>query len=225
MNGTAVEIGVREGHFSRHFLEHWSGAAYHGIDPLRLDADLENYKNSAPDVYNFGLETIAILDAEPRFTFHHGIDEAFVNSFPDGSVDFVYIDSLHNYEAVQDTFRRWYPKLRRGGIISGHDFCGAADARKEEAPKLWPRPDLPDHLKSLRLRVPNCGVYRCVEGEFCYPKDKARLGRAKIGFAGVAYAAIEAAEREATHLQWTQEMDPQTHEGITGNPSWWAIKN
>lgn len=42
--------------------------------------------------------------------------------FKDGSLDFVYIDADHTYEGVKADIESWYPKIRSGGIISGHDY-------------------------------------------------------------------------------------------------------
>lgn len=40
----------------------------------------------------------------------------------DGSLDFVYIDADHSYEGVQRDLIAWEPKVREGGIVSGHDY-------------------------------------------------------------------------------------------------------
>lgn len=40
----------------------------------------------------------------------------------DGSLDFVYIDADHSYRAVLEDLRAWSPKVRSGGVISGHDY-------------------------------------------------------------------------------------------------------
>jgi len=40
----------------------------------------------------------------------------------DGSLDFVFIDAEHTYEAVKADIQAWYPKVRAGGIVSGHDI-------------------------------------------------------------------------------------------------------
>jgi len=37
-------------------------------------------------------------------------------------VDFVYIDGNHDYEFVKQDIECYYPKVRTGGIIGGHDF-------------------------------------------------------------------------------------------------------
>ncbi len=41
---------------------------------------------------------------------------------PDKSLDMVFIDADHTYNAVRDDIAAWLPKIRIGGIISGHDF-------------------------------------------------------------------------------------------------------
>jgi SAM-dependent methyltransferase len=43
-------------------------------------------------------------------------------NFDEGGVDFVYIDAKHDYESVKKDISAWKGKVRRGGIISGHDY-------------------------------------------------------------------------------------------------------
>lgn len=45
--------------------------------------------------------------------------------FDDNSVDFVFIDADHRYESVVKDIDAWLPKIKKGGIISGHDFTYA----------------------------------------------------------------------------------------------------
>ena len=40
----------------------------------------------------------------------------------DSSLDFVYIDSNHEFEFVVRDLAAWIPKVRQGGIIAGHDY-------------------------------------------------------------------------------------------------------
>lgn len=42
--------------------------------------------------------------------------------FADNSVDFVFIDAIHDYEHVKEDIVAWYPKVKKGGIIAGDDY-------------------------------------------------------------------------------------------------------
>lgn len=37
-------------------------------------------------------------------------------------LDFIYIDGDHSYSGVYCDISKWYPKVKQGGIIAGHDF-------------------------------------------------------------------------------------------------------
>ena len=40
----------------------------------------------------------------------------------DGSLDFVYIDGLHDFGSVKQDIAAWWPKVKVGGFIGGHDY-------------------------------------------------------------------------------------------------------
>ena len=44
------------------------------------------------------------------------------SDFEDGSLDFVYIDANHAFEYVVADIAAWTPKVRDGGVVSGHDY-------------------------------------------------------------------------------------------------------
>ena len=46
----------------------------------------------------------------------------YANKIEDESVDFVYIDGNHQYTSVIEDIKIWYPKVKKNGIISGHDW-------------------------------------------------------------------------------------------------------
>lgn len=45
-----------------------------------------------------------------------------VKKFEDESLDFVFIDGSHEYEDIKDDIISWLPKVKRGGILAGHDY-------------------------------------------------------------------------------------------------------
>ena len=42
--------------------------------------------------------------------------------FEDNSVDFLFIDGCHSYDCVSKDLSFWFPKVKHGGVISGHDY-------------------------------------------------------------------------------------------------------
>lgn len=42
--------------------------------------------------------------------------------FRDGSLDFVFIDADHSYDAVIADIAAWQPKVKAGGWLGGHDY-------------------------------------------------------------------------------------------------------
>lgn len=43
-------------------------------------------------------------------------------SVPDGSLDFIFIDADHSYEGCKADIEAWRPKVRKGGMVTGHDL-------------------------------------------------------------------------------------------------------
>lgn len=42
--------------------------------------------------------------------------------FEDGTIDFIYIDGAHDYQAVKNDIKLFAPKLKTFGILAGHDY-------------------------------------------------------------------------------------------------------
>lgn len=45
-----------------------------------------------------------------------------VSNYEDESIDFCFIDGSHEYEDVKKDIEAWLPKVKKGGILSGHDY-------------------------------------------------------------------------------------------------------
>jgi hypothetical protein len=49
--------------------------------------------------------------------------------FPDGQCDFVFLDADHSYEGTLADIEAWWPKIRPGCWLCGHDYGGWAVIR------------------------------------------------------------------------------------------------
>ncbi len=141
--GLLVEVGSFAGESTRVFLE--AGRHVHAIDPWD-NASRDRLHEGAPDFNPNHRWHFDMSEAERRFdellvlfpdrlTKRKGYDLQFADSYADGSLDAVYLDAVHTYEDTLAAIRRWQPKVRRGGLLCGHDyvswFPGVVEAIRE----------------------------------------------------------------------------------------------
>jgi predicted O-methyltransferase YrrM len=75
--------------------------------------------------------------------------------FPLESADFVFLDAAHDYQSVLSDIAAWWPRVRPGGTLAGHDyadtawpgvtqavhdFFGRSDLRSPGCPLCWEVP-------------------------------------------------------------------------------------
>jgi predicted O-methyltransferase YrrM len=51
-------------------------------------------------------------------------------TYPDNSLDFVYLDASHDYTSVSLDIKNWYPKVKVGGTIAGDDYNSFKGVKK-----------------------------------------------------------------------------------------------
>ncbi|MBV9929435.1 MAG: class I SAM-dependent methyltransferase [Alphaproteobacteria bacterium] len=131
-----VELGCFSGEATEIFarfagtvfaIDPWAEEYCASISEGCVDQGVLNYIQDAP-VPSMG-EVEAMFDARAG-TLANVIKlkasaEDAVRDFADASLDVVYVDAIHTYEAVIRQIVDWRPKLRRGGVLAGHDFSPA----------------------------------------------------------------------------------------------------
>jgi len=121
-NGKGVEIGVFKGEFSKNILKNWNGILYM-VDvwrPLGDEyEDASNHKDHV-DAYQETMENIRGF--EDRGIMVRATSEIAADMFQNESLDYVFIDANHAYDFVVEDINTWFPKLKKGGIFSGHDY-------------------------------------------------------------------------------------------------------
>jgi FkbM family methyltransferase len=68
-------------------------------------------------------------------------DYNVINTFEDESIDFIYIDALHTEEEMLRQIDAWLPKIKKDGILGGHDYCEHFSGIKRAVDKKLRKPD------------------------------------------------------------------------------------
>jgi hypothetical protein len=124
-----VEIGCFEGRsavcLSEAIFKLNKKITLHCVDPFtgNPEQDEYDYLSKHPDcLYDKFNENTGFYQKRNILVTHRGYSNVVCKEFADNSVDFVFIDARHEYEPVLEDITCWYPKLRSGGIMAGHDF-------------------------------------------------------------------------------------------------------
>lgn len=125
-NLTGVEIGVYKAFHAESLLKRLNLSRLYLVDPYDLYSTYEEGHR------HYGVDqdplVIAKKEAQQRLAQYadriHWVNQlslAAANAIPDG-LDFVYIDGNHAEDFIRQDIASYYPKIRPGGVIGGHDF-------------------------------------------------------------------------------------------------------
>ena len=99
-----------------------------GVDDYKVYVDAKEESTCSKfsqtefwEVRNIAIQNIKRSDSNIKL--HLCSSLAASRIVPDKSLDFVFIDAAHDYESVLTDLELWFPKIRDGGIIAGHDYC------------------------------------------------------------------------------------------------------
>jgi len=115
-----AEIGVYKGRFSKQLLRLNPNLKLYGIDAWQV---YDGYEDTQDPEHMERIYKEARMRLAP-YNFKIIIDWSMkaVKRFKDESLDFVYIDGNHSYESVKEDIREWSKKVKKGGIVAGHDY-------------------------------------------------------------------------------------------------------
>ena len=122
---TYIEVGVARGKSSEPVLKSITDPdfKYYGVDPYISYDEYSNDTNSIPEKikenYELAMENTF---SDPRTTLIRKFSKEASEEFEDGSIDMIFIDANHTYPFVKEDIQLWYPKVKSGGIFSGHDY-------------------------------------------------------------------------------------------------------
>lgn len=112
-----AEVGTRLGEYAEVLLKGNADLKLYCIDPYapysetrRQESQDKNMEEAHKRLQGYNVVFVRKYSAEAS------------GDFKDQSLDFVYIDGAHDKENVAMDIMAWFPKVRKGGIFSGHDY-------------------------------------------------------------------------------------------------------
>jgi predicted O-methyltransferase YrrM len=123
---------------------------YAGRSAAFLGVELMNNRVAAKidlvDLFHGGVEGVRATLAPIKPVLGAILAEDSVRAaamYHDASVDMVFLDADHEYESIARDIDTWLPKVKRGGILAGHDYCepfGVVKAVNERFTRfeVWP---------------------------------------------------------------------------------------
>jgi predicted O-methyltransferase YrrM len=138
--GTFVELGAWLGKSSAYLcdkathqnitiIDTWKGSPNELTTTHKLATEV--------DIYKLFLENMG----ERNYNVIKGTSKVAAKMFLKESLDVVFIDLTHTYEAVKEDIKLWLPKVKKGGFIAGDDYHenwqGVIQAVDELLPHAW----------------------------------------------------------------------------------------
>ncbi len=107
--GICAEVGVAQGYYSRLILDICAPSKLYMIE---YDSECAN---------NLMIKFANEIE-KGQAEVLHGDSVEMLSKLPDRYLDFVYLDATHDYEHPKSELNICKDKVKRGGIIAGHDY-------------------------------------------------------------------------------------------------------
>ena len=123
-----VEVGTEQGKFAAEICRDNPQAKLYCVDPyMAYDRYEQHQTQDKLDRF--------LAEAQERLALHNVMFLRMTSLegaqfFRDGELDAVFIDANHAYEYVKADIEAWAPKVRRGGMVCGHDYKPEGQERK-----------------------------------------------------------------------------------------------
>lgn len=118
---TGAEIGVLQGYYSEILCQANPQLKLYSVDAWSFYLVPKNYRQQRDHDIAYQ-EAKKKLAAYPNNVIIRKWSMDAVKDFKDESLDFVFIDGDHSFQAITNDIAEWSKKVRKGGIVSGHDF-------------------------------------------------------------------------------------------------------
>ncbi|MEK6257147.1 MAG: class I SAM-dependent methyltransferase [Planctomycetota bacterium] len=119
-----AEIGVFDGHTSEVLLRELPYLKLWMVDPwkpFKGESLFDEMNAEQFEAMYYAARWWTEFAHDRRFVLPEASPRA-ATRFADASLDFAFIDANHLYECVRADIAAWWPKVRPGGLLTGHDY-------------------------------------------------------------------------------------------------------
>ena len=128
----ALEVGVFEGKYATYLLENCPQLSITLVDAwdgtgMSIPYQPELVYSKVISIQEeYGRHRVQIVrESSPMAVMSPQIENRLF--------DFIYIDADHSFDAVVKDIQAWWPKLRIGGVLAGHDYNNRGSKRVKKA--------------------------------------------------------------------------------------------
>jgi predicted O-methyltransferase YrrM len=116
-----AEVGVFNGYYSEVLCKTIPDLKLYAVDSWEVYKGYRDHKfttsmQRAYDAAKKRLDPFSNCEIIKKFSMDA------VKDFEDESLDFVFIDGNHAYKYVKEDIEEWSKKVKKSGIVSGHDY-------------------------------------------------------------------------------------------------------
>ena len=115
-------------------IKYYTVDSFEGHTDSNDNKEVEAYKGISDIEIDFDSNTKHL---DGKFQKIKSLSHESANLFEDNSVDICFIDAGHSYEAVKKDIESWLPKIKKGGIMAGHDYWAWLGVRKAVIDAFW----------------------------------------------------------------------------------------
>lgn len=163
-SGMVLEIGVFKGRSTAVMAPVClaAGRDYHVVDNFwgTEECDPATVAQRSEKVLTAFRRNMKSLGLWDRITVHKSDSYAATAAFRDASLGLCFIDADHTFEGCVRDLESWWPKVRPGGVLAGHDY---SDSRR-----FTVRPAVDSFVASGSLRLEHGRARRRSQRHVCW---------------------------------------------------------
>lgn len=169
-----VEVGTERGEYAELLCKSNPSLYLDCVDPYRAYKDYRDHVSQLKLDAMYDEANHRLRHYKATFVRQFSVEASHL--YDNGSLDFVYLDANHSLPYVIADLHAWVPKVRKGGVISGHDMIRRNNSLKYqchvvEAVMAWTQCYMVQPLFIVGAKDKQVGIKRDTIRSFFWIKE------------------------------------------------------